>query len=219
MMPRKVAIGALVPLVTAGTAGTSGGGGLQRRRQPHREIVPTPPVRLKLRVDPGNLTFAPVRVCGDRVELRLTDLTTNRNASQEVVMRSPDTSSADWIAEAPSACTNANNCRVLPLTNFSAVQFHGARATSASGRTRTIADPAFSTTMLTLDRAGPALAPTPASFAPGSSAEATPSRLSRGDRSFTVRVRRTGPVLPPAPHAALDQLRRADRSDAVRWGR
>ena len=45
-------------------------------------------------------------------------------------MAAPDVSAAEWIAEAPSACTRSGKCRPLPLTNFGAVSFSKATATA-----------------------------------------------------------------------------------------
>ena len=42
-------------------------------------------------------------------------------------MSNPDTSSAEWIAEAPSQCDGSGSCQPLPLADFGTVQFTGPR--------------------------------------------------------------------------------------------
>ena len=54
-------------------------------------------------------------------------------------MQNPDTSSAEWIAEAPSQCDSTSSCTPLPLADFGTVQFTGASAT-ANGHTGSIDD-------------------------------------------------------------------------------
>jgi hypothetical protein len=56
-------------------------------------------------------------------------------------MSNPDTSSAEWIAEAPSAETQGG-LQVLPLANFREVTFTNASATAA-GHTGSISDAAW----------------------------------------------------------------------------
>jgi hypothetical protein len=133
--------------------------------------------------------------------LRIADLTTSKAASHSAFLASPDTSSADWIAEAPSGCTSNNVCQVLPLSDFVTVRFDRANARTVPTHAASIDDPAFTTTELTLSSGGPMLGPGPVSFIPGGSSEAQPSALSRGGRSFSVRFTQTtaGPFPPPFP--------------------
>ena len=58
-------------------------------------------------------------------------------------MSNPDTSSAEWIAEAPSAESQDSSYQVLPLADFGKVTFTNASATS-DGHTGTISDPNWS---------------------------------------------------------------------------
>jgi hypothetical protein len=133
-----------------------------------------------------------------RVTLRIRNLSTGRGFTRTVPMSSPDTSSADWIAEAPSACDQGGDCHLLPLTDFGAIRFAGARATTDRGHTGTIVDPAFSTTRLTLVAGGAPLGPPPpfapgARVAPAAGNRATASPLSDHGSSFTVTLEQARP--------------------------
>ena len=161
------------------------------------ELFPAVPVKLTLAVHPGDQIAASVIArSASRVTLRIRNLTTGRGFARTIPMSSPDTSSADWIAEAPSACDRGGDCQVLPLTNFGAIRFAGATATTDRGHTGTIAD--FSTTRLTPLAGGPPLGPPPP-FAPGAVVapavgnRATPSPLSGDGTSFTVTVQEARP--------------------------
>jgi hypothetical protein len=150
-----------------------------------------------------------VTLTAQRVRLSIRNLTTHRSVTKTVRFPAPDTSSADWIAEAPSACVTAGQCQPLPLTDFDSVQFTDASATTTGGRARSISDPAFTATELTLNAAGPPLGPQPVGFSRASSAQATPSRLSQHGGAFEVNFKpaaHPGPP-PPPPVAAPDQLR------------
>jgi hypothetical protein len=61
----------------------------------------------------------------------------------------PDVSSTEWVAEAPSACAPAGHCTVLPMANFGGVTFVVGKAI-ASAHAGTISDPAWSATAITL---------------------------------------------------------------------
>jgi hypothetical protein len=97
------------------------------------EIVPAAPVAIHLDVSPGDTITASTTVVGRRVTFRLRDVTTG--ASTKVVRRprSVDVSSAEWIVEAPSACTASGDCTTLPLAAFGTVQFTDATASATAG--------------------------------------------------------------------------------------
>lgn len=106
------------------------------------ELVPSAPVRLPLTISPGDSIWARTAVDGDRVTLFITDQTTHQSWSKTLTMTSatPDTSTAEWVAEAPSECTSgASDCTPLPLANFGTATFKDAHATSA-GHVGSIAD-------------------------------------------------------------------------------
>jgi hypothetical protein len=102
-------------------------------------------------------------------------------------MASPDTSSAEWIAEAPSVCTEPGpRCQTLPLADFSNVTFSGASASTLGGPGRAIGSPKFHAAKVTLKANGIAFGVF-GHAAPGSQAgQATPGALSGSGSSFTV---------------------------------
>ena len=87
------------------------------------QLVPSPMNSIRMTVEPGDLMSASVVVTGHRVTLRLTDHTQHESFSKQITAKSVDTSSADWIAEAPSVCTMTNFCEPLPLTDFGSMSF------------------------------------------------------------------------------------------------
>ena len=114
--------------------------------------------------------------------MSLSDLTTGRSATQTKQVTRPDTSSAEWIAEAPSACDGSGSCQPLPLSDFGTVQFTGASAT-ANGHTGTISDSSWTAQPVVLGSGGAS----GVSFDAGqSSAGAAPSSLSSDGSSFSV---------------------------------
>src|SRR5207248_7185351 len=107
------------------------------------ELVPAAPVKLDLAIRPGDHIDAKVSVSGTDVTVSLTDRTTGQSTSKTLQMDNPDTTSAEWIAEAPSACDSSSGCQPLPLADFGTMQFTGASAT-ANGHTGPISDPNWS---------------------------------------------------------------------------
>jgi hypothetical protein len=85
----------------------------------------------------------------------------------------PDVSSAEWVAEAPSSCTPAGRCTVLPLANFGGLTFVVTKAT-ANGHVGTVSDPAWSATAITLGDTT------------SGTTDATPTPLSPDGSSFGV---------------------------------
>jgi hypothetical protein len=114
------------------------------------ELVPDAAHSAGITVRPGDRMAASVRVSGHTVRLRLVDLTRNRSVTKRLRASAIDVTSADWIVEAPSACTSATSCRTLPLASFSPVTFAGAQATSTGGHTGKIADSGWSALALSL---------------------------------------------------------------------
>jgi hypothetical protein len=136
-------------------------------------------------IKPGDSMAASVTV-GRTVALTLRDLTTGRSVTKRVRMSSPDTSSAEWIAEAPSGC-DGSGCRTLPLANFGTVGFSNARAVTAGGHAGTIADSAWSATALTLQADVDGFA---AGVGPVAS-RATPTPLAASGGAFSVSWQQT----------------------------
>ena len=150
------------------------------------ELVPAAPVTIKLPLKAGDAIAASVAVSGKNVSIRITNVTRKkRTFAKRLVMTSPppDLSSAEWVAEAPSACTSAGDCSVLPLANFGAVTFVVAKAT-AGGHTGAISDPSWSPTAISLLGGGPN---GPRRFVPPAvTAHATPTPLTPDGSSFGV---------------------------------
>ena len=152
------------------------------------ELLPAGPVNLKLRVHPGDQLLASVTVRHRDVTLRIRDLSTGARFSTTRRPSHVDTSSAEWIVEAPSSCVNGQTCDVLALTDFGEVAFSNATATVRS-HTGPVGDPEWSSTALELQqkaitgrggRASGHVAPSPALIL------ATPSSLSAAGGAFSV---------------------------------
>jgi hypothetical protein len=159
------------------------------------ELVPHAPVTIRLQIRPGDRITAQVRLKSDLVRLRIKNLTSHRTFAKTIPFAAPDATSAEWIVEAPSEC-NGQQCQPLPLTDFNTVQFTQASATTAGDVARTITNPLFTTTELTLSPGagaiGPPLppgpqpgGPAPVSYTP-SGGGAAPTRPSHDGDGFTV---------------------------------
>ena len=146
------------------------------------ELVPAAPVQMDLTIKPGDHISANVNVSGTSVTVSLKDETSGQSFNKTLQMDSPDTSSAEWIAEAPSACDGSGSCQPLPLSDFGSVQFTSATAT-ANGHTGTISDSNWSAQPVSLGDSGAS----DVSLSSGSgSAGASPSSLSSDGSSFSV---------------------------------
>lgn len=159
------------------------------------ELVPAASKRLSLKVHPGDTMSARVSVSDSTVTIRLSDRTTGGSVTKTLHMARPDTSSAEWIVEAPSAEMGDGQTTQLPLADFGKVSFTGASATAA-GHTGAITDPAWMTTRIRLATAGQgAVAGGPGGFRGGPAAavasptEASPSALGNSATSFTVSLK------------------------------
>jgi len=147
------------------------------------ELVPAASRTIRLTVGAGDVVTARVTVLGRRVTMTLEDVTRGESFRHTIVAASVDTTSAEWIAEAPSDCTSPSECAVATLTDFGAVTFSSATARTTTGIGGDVADPAWTTTRLLLGEA------------------TTPSLLASGGRSFTVTyaATTTGPPGPGGP--------------------
>ncbi len=151
------------------------------------ELVPSAPVRMGLAIRPGDHISAKVNVSGTNVTIGLSDQTTGASVSKTLQMSNPDTSSAEWIAEAPSSCTQDGNCQPLPLANFGTVTFTSSSAT-ADGHTGSISDPDWNAQAVQLsgDGGSTGYVPTEIAYQGSASAGAQPSSLSSDGTSFAV---------------------------------
>jgi hypothetical protein len=156
------------------------------------ELVPARPVRLNLKVLPGDTITTSVNVNGTAVLVQIKNRTRRTSFTQHLTMDAPDLSSAEWIVEAPSGCTAYAGCRPLPLANFGTVSFGGI-ATIGNAHPGTVTDPTWTATAVQL---------VPASqLAVGGGSDpsgATPAALSADGRSFTVSWD-PNPVAVPSP--------------------
>lgn len=157
------------------------------------EFVPHPPVTIgRLKIVPGDLISASVHVTSYTVTVKLADLTTGATPfSKTVVMHTPppDTSAAEWIAEAPSNCESNNRCRPLRLTNFGQIGFTSAAASSigtAGRHTGPINDPAWDYGEIVLSSNGTS------HYSTNERSYALPSTLNPAGTAFTVNYGPTG---------------------------
>jgi hypothetical protein len=86
------------------------------------ELYPAPRVRIAMVIRPGDQLEADVGSVPGGTELNIRDVTTGRTFSTMRRGAAGPLTSAEWVAEAPSACTGTN-CSVLPLANFGTVDF------------------------------------------------------------------------------------------------
>ncbi|MHB1538551.1 MAG: G1 family glutamic endopeptidase [Solirubrobacteraceae bacterium] len=151
------------------------------------ELVPASPVELPLRIHPGDRLNASVAVDGATVIMQVRDLTTGKGRTVLRRMRNPgpDLTSAEWIVEAPSACTAIDVCRTLPLTNFGSVAFSNASATTEQGARTPIVNDGYEVTVLQLRDSAPARQAGRGREA-AVLAGADPSELLAGASTFTV---------------------------------
>jgi hypothetical protein len=175
-----------------GTESDYAGG--QTRYYAWYELLPSSPVTLKVSIQPGDHIAAKASVSGTRVTVSLSDLTTGKSVTKTLHMSHPDTSSADWITEAPAVGTGNSSYRVLSLADFGKVNFNNASAT-AGGHTGSIADSHWTAQKVQLVSTsggfhGPASGfAGPGASAPvsaGSSGDATTSSLGSHGSSFSV---------------------------------
>jgi len=88
------------------------------------EIVPQPSRTVKLKVLPGDTITASVYVTnGTGVLVQIRDRTRHTSFTKHIAVASPDLTSAEWIAEAPSDCSDSGYCRTAGLANFGSVTF------------------------------------------------------------------------------------------------
>jgi hypothetical protein len=100
------------------------------------ELVPADSVTLKLKIFPGDTLTSTVLIKGTDVLVQVKNRTRHTVFTKHLPMASPDLTSAEWIAEAPSECNAFAPCRTVALTNFGSVTFSKIAATgNGSGGT------------------------------------------------------------------------------------
>jgi hypothetical protein len=159
------------------------------------ELVPDVSHQLAMTVRPGDTIDAAVTVKGTRVRVYLRNRTRGETFRHTFPMRAPDTSSAEWIVEAPADCNNAGRCVVLPLSDFGTISFSRASATTARGTRDSISSPRWSNTKITLSQVqgGPGFA----EFAAGRAAK--PSAVSTDGSGFSVAYSEEAPATGTQP--------------------
>jgi Peptidase A4 family len=150
------------------------------------ELVPADPVTLKLKIGPGDTIVSVVKANGSDILLQVTDRTRRTRFTRDLSMSSPDLTSAEWIAEAPTLCNDSGFCKQLPLTRFHSFAFTRTYATgnSAGG---TITSPGWTSTALQLvPRSRRFFGDRNDSTAAAGDAGAFPSALETDGTGFTV---------------------------------
>jgi len=160
------------------------------------ELVPAGPVTLKLAIAAGDTVSAAVSVHGIRVTIRLVDDTSGASIVKHLRLAHPDTSSAEWIAEAPSTCDARRSCTALPLTDFGTVDFSNAAARTARGVAGSISDSSWLAHAIALDESsGPGSG---ARFlGPATLVTAVPTILEDSGSSFAVNWAEASPTYGP----------------------
>jgi len=148
------------------------------------ELVPASSVTLKLKIFPGDRITSSVLVKGTDVLVQVKDRTRHTAFTRHLTMTSPDLTSAEWIAEAPSECNAAGFCRTVPLTNFGSVTFSKTFALG-NGQGGTLTGPGWESTPIQLvPRARRFFGDVNASAS--STAGASPANVAADGSGFTV---------------------------------
>ena len=147
------------------------------------ELVPASSTNLALKINAGDTITASVNVNGANILVQVKDRTRKTSYTKLLPMASPDLTSAEWIAEAPSACTAGGQCRVLPLSDFGAVTFTKIAAI-ANAHPGTITDPLWTSALIRLVPDATAVST--------STLGATPAQVSADGRTFGVTSAGTG---------------------------
>ena len=155
------------------------------------ELVPSPPVNLTIKINPGDVITTSVNVTGNTVLLQIIDRTRGVRFTKRSTVGAPDISSAEWIAEAPSSCSDYR-CDPLPLANFGTVTFSRIAARDSTNHPGTLTDPAWTLNSIQLvpqTRGGVGFFPGPdrgyVTYA-STAGTSAPLGLSTDGRSFTL---------------------------------
>lgn len=148
------------------------------------ELVPAGPVTVRLAVNPGDAISAAVTVRGGHVTFNLVDHTSGATFSRRLRFTHPDTTSAEWIAEAPSTC-RGQSCVPLPLSDFGTVDFTAAAVRTVRNITGTVVNPDWNAEPVALDETSLAGGGVRI-FGPRSLVTAAPTVLTDAGSSFAV---------------------------------
>ena len=160
------------------------------------ELVPRASVTVGLPVTPGDAIRAAVKATPGAITFTLTDATSGARFHRRIAFAGADTTSAEWIAEAPSSC-DSGGCRPLPLGDFGTVTFTGATVATHSGLHGPISAAKWSAVPIALDAQSDS--PRIDRFALGSRAliSAVPSVLANAGSSFVVSWEQQAPPVGP----------------------
>jgi hypothetical protein len=155
------------------------------------EVVPYPATTIGLAVRPGDTIAASVAVLPGTARLRVENRTRGWTFARDIAWASPDTSSAEWVVEAPATCVRFS-CSEPRLADFGSVTIREASATG-NGRAGTLAAGRWRTTRVEL---APGLMRVP-TFNPDAptpprqraTSRASPGPIDRAGTRFTVVVR------------------------------
>ena len=160
------------------------------------ELVPAGPVTLKLPIASGDSISAGVTVSGTKVTIHLVDNTSGASVVKHLHLAHPDTTSSEWIAEAPSTCDESGSCTALPLTDFGTVAFSNASARTAHGITGTISSSKWVAQPIALDELSqPGIGDR--FFGPATLVTAVPTILEDAGSSFAVNWAERAPTYGP----------------------
>jgi Peptidase A4 family len=160
------------------------------------EIVPSASATIRIPIKPGDVMSASVHVTGHTVRMRLTNVTRAISFTKTLHAARVDTTSADWIVEAPSSC-NTRTCVALPLANFGTETFNNVSTTTTDGVTGTVVNPLWTTNAISLSTSGsrgPDLHGPASTLAP---TQALVGNLTDAGDSFTVTYGDTTTTTPP----------------------
>jgi hypothetical protein len=152
------------------------------------ELVPADSVNVtSFKIHPGDVIASVVQVNGTNVLVQVIDRTSRTRFTKRLTMATPDLTSAEWIAEAPSQCSESGFCRQIALTNFGSINFTQSFATG-NGTGATMSSPNWILTPLQLvPRAHRFFGGNNATSSNGfGAAGANPSALSADGKGFSI---------------------------------
>jgi hypothetical protein len=164
------------------------------------ELVPDTSHSARIAIQPGDTIHASAAVSGKLTTLTIKNVTRGTSFTKVLHGSAVDVTSAEWIVEAPSLCTNSGQCVTAPLAAFGTTTFTNARAVSSTGHVGTVSEPAWHTTALDLTAGGGRrFVDARGEAAGGRGAAATTGALDATGGSFAVSYASPGTVSGTAP--------------------
>jgi hypothetical protein len=118
------------------------------------EMVPSAPVKVPISVKPGDKIWAQTAVSGDQVSFSIENKTTGQTWSNVYTMKTtPDTKTAEVIAEAPSECSGdaTSDCSPLTLADFGKVNFSDISITNDASTTGGVSSSSWNAQPISLE--------------------------------------------------------------------